>query len=133
MGGVCQSYAFFLASFLLASCGERPPKTLNLVWTPNPNPCVPLALIGHLEADRPVRVRVTLDDGERPTTLERWPEYQTEHDLVVLGLHPATAYTISTEVEDESGATSSSKWTCMVPRPTLPMRPVGPSNLSLRV
>ena len=93
----------------LAGC-ERAPA-LRVSWRPNPNPRAPLALLGRLESDRPVRARVVLDDGERAEILERWGELELERELLVLGLRPATDYAVRVEVEDAEGRrASSSPW-----------------------
>jgi len=90
----------FLA--LTGGCSERPPA-IEVLWTPNPDPRAPLALIGKLTTDRPAKTRVALDDGERPSTLDRWRDFASERELLVLGLRPATTYRITVEVEDEAG------------------------------
>jgi hypothetical protein len=83
-------------------------------WRPNPDPRVPLVLVGELATDRPTRARVIFDDGERVTTLERWPELRAERELLVLGFHPATRYAVRAEVTDAAGRTTVSpdfEWT----------------------
>ena len=73
-------------------------------------------ITGRLVADRAVRVRVTLDDGERPRTLARWEELASEHELLVLGLAPDTTYAIRAEVEDADGLVRVSEpWTWRSP------------------
>ncbi len=99
---------------LAAGCSDPAPVIRDLGWTPNPNPRVPLALTCRFTTDRPVRPRVVLDDGERPTTIERWTEYATEHELLVLGLRADTHYALAVHVEDEAARTTLStpwEWT----------------------
>jgi arylsulfate sulfotransferase len=106
--------AWSLLLFFAASCGG--PPELAVVWTPNPNPRAPLALVGQLTCDRPVCARVVLDDGERLATLERWQEPASERELLVLGLRPATSYAVTVEVEDGAGRTAASTpWTWTTP------------------
>jgi len=96
-----------------SGCGEDPPRCA-VAWTPNPNPRAPLALTGVLEADRPVRARVWLDDGERAAVLERWEDLAPRRELLVLGVHPATTYAVTVEVTDAEGRTGRSdpfRWT----------------------
>lgn len=65
---------------LSLACAEEAP-VLEVLWTPNPNPRVPLALAGTLTTSRPTRARVVLDDGERPWMLERWPDFASQREL----------------------------------------------------
>ena len=93
----------------------------EVVWTPNPDARVPLALTGRLVTERPAWARVVLDDGEERRALERWPGLASERELLVLGLHPATTYSITVEVGDEAGRTGRTapwRWTS----PALPAR-----------
>src|SRR5262245_37330023 len=86
----------------------------EIVWTPNPDARVPLALTGRLSTERPAWARVVLDDGEERRALERWPGLAGERELLVLGLHPATTYSITVEVGDEAGRTGRTapwRWT----------------------
>lgn len=93
-------------ALLTAGCSRAP--SLRVSWTPNPNPRAPLALLGRLEADRPVRARVVLEDGERVLVLERWAELETRRELLVLGVRPDTDYSVRVEVEDAAGRRASS-------------------------
>lgn len=98
---------------LLAGCGGTAPEC-RVLWAPNPNPRVPLALVGKLATDVPTSARVSFSDGERTTELERWPGLERERELVVLGFHPATSYTVRVEVTDAGGRATLSgafEWT----------------------
>lgn len=104
---------FTAIAFLVTGCGARAPHC-DVVWSPNPNPRAPLALIGTLRTDRPVSARVALDDGTRTRVLERWPDFASERELLVLGLHPATSYAVRVEVTDAQGRSAWSEafhWT----------------------
>ena len=117
-----------LFSVLAVACGGRV-RQCRVLWTPNPNPRAPLALIGRLSTDAPASARVTLDDGERATTLERWPELARERELLVLGFHPATRYAVWVDVTDAGGRTVRSEvfeW-------TTPPLPAGFPPLSVSV
>ncbi len=98
--------AALLLLALLVGCGGKVPEC-RVLWTPGPNPRVPLALLGKLTTDLPTSARVTLSDGERTTTLERWPELASERELLVLGFHPATSYTVRVEVTDAGGRSTA--------------------------
>ena len=103
-----------LLAMIASACWRDPSLTID--WTPNANPRAPLALVGRLTCDRPVRARVLLDDGERETTLERWPDFAAQRELLVLGFRPGAATTVTLEIEDEHGRTArSAPWTWTAP------------------
>ncbi len=104
--------------FALAGCSRGSPELLRLEWTPGTNPRCPLVLEGSVTTNRTARVRVHLDDGERPRTIERWQRAATEHELLVLGLRPATHYALVVELVDPDDPTLrsfSAPWTWTTP------------------
>jgi arylsulfate sulfotransferase len=91
-------------------CNESPPvpppTIASVSFTPNDNPRVPLAAVLGFATDRPVRASVVLDDGERPVTLDRWPDLATAHELQLLGFHPDRDYEIRVRLIDADGVAS---------------------------
>ncbi len=81
------------------------PVITGLTWEPNPDPRVPLVVTVRFETDRPVVPVVVIDAGERPVTLEHWPEPATEHELLLLGFHAGSEHAVTLRVEDADGLT----------------------------
>lgn len=102
-----------LLAVLLSACGAGAP-VFHVLWTPNPNPRAPLALIVRLSTEPATSARVVFSDGEDTTTLERWPEPARERELLVLGFHPATRYSVWVEATAANGRSTRSaafEWT----------------------
>ncbi len=70
--------------------------------TLDPNGVTPLAALLELETDVATRIRLTLDDGTTARRLEL-PGSGTTHALPVLGLRPATSYTVEVEISTLDG------------------------------
>lgn len=87
-----------------AGVDTTPPQIVSPpILTPNANPAAPLAARIALETDEPTRVVLILDDGVQARRVLAERQFRTQHQVAVLGVHPATSYTIQVIVSDAAG------------------------------
>lgn len=104
---------------VLAALGSCTPGALappRATFVPNPDPRVPLVVSAQVTSAEPTRLTIVLDDGTERRRIERWSDLASERDVLVLGFHPATEYTVWAEVETADGRrAASAPWTWTSP------------------
>ena len=98
-----RTLALLLLSSVLASC-SAPPRILGeLDLRLNPSGRTPLAGSLSFATDQPARATLVISDGEHTMTVTPSEDYDTEHELMVLGLRPGRANSIAVRLENRRG------------------------------
>jgi arylsulfate sulfotransferase len=99
------AFALVLACAALAACSQPPAEVVgDISLEMNPSGRVPLAGLLKFSTDQPARVSLTIGDDEASTTVTPKDEFNTEHELMVLGLRAGRVNTVAVSLENESGA-----------------------------
>src|SRR5699024_3944053 len=70
----------------------------------DPYDAAPLTALAKFDTKEPVQIKVTVGGEEGQEPIEKtWEGYETEHEIPVLGLYPATENTVTLEATDEEG------------------------------
>src|SRR5687768_9059604 len=115
------NYAVVLTLMLLLGGGRSLSADVLTIpaLTMNPNGVTPLAGVVTLATDVPSRVSLKISGG-----METWgvdfPEFALNHSVPVLGLKPATVYTIHVSVTDQLGTRQNLTSPLHVETPPLP-------------
>ena len=97
---------------LICGCGttsSEGPQISDLSLTPNPSGRVPLAAVVKLSTDRPARITLRVDDGERSWDIMPIDALATNHELMVLGLGAGRSHAITVIAEGAAGPLSASE------------------------
>ena len=80
----------------------------NLKLTHNPSGHVPLAAQLTFSTDKPVIATLRIYDGKKTVSVTPKDTYETEHDLMVLGLRPGRTNSVRVTVKDRAGSEAKS-------------------------
>ncbi|MGI9203572.1 MAG: aryl-sulfate sulfotransferase [Woeseiaceae bacterium] len=99
------SRALILAvySIAFAACTSSEPAIVELSLVGNPNPTVPLAAVLTVTTDRPTKMTINLDDGERQWSVTPQDTMATEHEVPVLGMRAGRLHRITATLQTADG------------------------------
>ncbi len=98
--GLCTSPAWLI--LLLSACDLRAPAVADIRLDP-PDEKTPLAARLTVSTDEPARVTLQVRNGEREWSVTPSQEFNTAHQLPVLGLEPDASHDIVVTVADAAG------------------------------
>ncbi len=100
----CRTIIFWtLCMAAAAGCSRPPSLTSEVELTMNPSGRTALAGVLNFTTDQPARVTLTISDSENTSTITPSDTYETEHEVMVLGLRPGRTNTVDINYENENG------------------------------
>ena len=94
-----------LITALSAACSSPPPVIRGMELDLTPSEAVPLAAQVRFQTDRPTRVGLEFDDGERRWSVDTGVPVGTYHVVPILGMRPDRTHTVRVVATDEDGGT----------------------------
>ena len=86
---------------------DRPPISGPITVEMNPSGIAPLSGLIRFSTDRPMRATLTISDGEHDdVTVTPVDAFNTEHELMLLGLRPSRSQRVEISLEDSAGQIS---------------------------
>src|SRR5699024_8778603 len=97
---------------LLSTYGKENYSFDDPFVTVDPYDAAPLTALAMFETEEPTQITVTVGEGEGQQPIEKTIEgYETEHQIPILGLYPATDNIVKLEATTEDGETQATEVT----------------------